>query len=106
MITVNEAIAVYQSVPSVTSLDGADGVKRRALAIEIVRNGSSWNISMPRSETITLASGKTVEANLSPLRAMASDFIAKTVTIGGVDYPIALAFAIINQFYVDAEKNS
>ena len=104
--TIEEAIALYMGIPSLVSSDGDASIKQRAMACEIVRLADTdprgWQIQYPQEKRITLASGDSVPLGIGatspPLYA--SDLIGQTVEIGGQEWPVALAFAIINAVYV------
>ena len=114
--TIEEAVSLYMGIPSLVSADGDATVKQRAMACEIVRlpdiippgettpqpNPQGWRVQYPQERSITLASGEVVPLGIGatspPLYA--SDLIGQTVEIGGQQWPVALAFAIINAVYV------
>lgn len=99
--TIPEAIAIYESVPSIVTTDGDATVKQRAMACEIVRQpDDSWRVQFPQSKTVTLASGKVVPEGIAPISTTSGALIGQTVEIDGQQWPVALAFAIINAVYV------
>ena len=98
--TIQEAIALYESVPSIVSSDGDAATKRQASAVEIVRvDADNWRVSMPQVEVITLPSGKKLSGNVAPINLQSADLIGQTVPIDGQEWPVAMAFAIIAAVY-------
>ena len=114
--TVTEAVALFMSIPSITTEDGDATIKQRAMACEIVRladiippgesisqpDPRGWRVQYPQEKSITLASGEVIPRSIGPTvpPLYASDLIGQTVEIGGQQWPVALAFAIINAVYV------
>lgn len=100
--TIVEAIGLYESVPSIVTTAGDVAIKTRAVAVEIVRQiDDSWRVYYPQEKRITLPDGEIVAKSMAPIRNLKSeDLISETVTIDGQEWPVALAFAIINAVYV------
>lgn len=102
-MTPNEAIALYMGIPSLVTTDGDARVKRRA-SCYINRDGplaDSFTIEFPQVEITTLATGKQLIQPIGSIVVKSEELIGQTVEIGGETYPVALAFAIINQKYLD-----
>lgn len=99
--TIEESIALYQSVPSIVATDGDATIKQRAQAVEIVRQpDDSWRVSFPQVKSVTLASGGVIPLGIGPITTTSTELISQTVNIDGQEWPVALAFAIINAVYV------
>jgi len=100
--TVPEAIDLYNSITSLISPDGDTTTKRQAQSVEIVRLAEDWRIQFTQLDKITLPSGKVIEQTVKPITEFASDIITKTVTTpDGKVWPLAVVFALINQYYKD-----
>lgn len=102
LTSVADALALYDSIPSIIASDGDATIKRRATTCEIIRIGDSSDFEAlyAQHDETTLPSGKTVKEQVAPLRLKASKIAGDTVTINDIEIPIALAFAIINAAYI------
>ena len=102
--TIEEAIALYMGVPSLITQDGDSSVYVRALGTSIQRDGplaSTFTVEYPQVEITTLPSGKQLIQPIAPIRRLKSEDLAtQTVTIGGQEWPVALAMAILAAVYV------
>lgn len=101
-MTPEQAIALYQSIPSLIESEGDATVKRRA-SCYINRDGplsDSFTVEFPQVEITTSATGKQRFQPIGSIVVKSEDLIGQTVTIDGQEWPIALCFAIINAVYV------
>jgi hypothetical protein len=110
-ISLTDALALAAAIPDVITLDGDATAKRRALAVEITRQGANgeWITAIPREELITLTSGKIVTNSLAPFRDPVASVATKTVTLTHPDgrqfiFPVILIQALIGAYYVSREN--
>ncbi len=110
-VSLLDALALAQSIPDVVELDGEVAIKRRALAVEITRQGSGgeWVTAFPREELITLPGGKIARNSLASFRDPVSSVATKTVTLTHPDgrqfiFPVILIQALIGAYYVSREN--
>jgi hypothetical protein len=108
--TIEEAIALYMGVPSLLSLDGDAGLRTRAGSVSIQRThpeSDEFDIEYTQYQIVTFASGRKEYPSLPPIRGLkGSEVSTQTVTLGGQQWPIALAMAILAQKYVDEATRS
>lgn len=101
-MTPEQAIALYMGIPSLIDAEGDATVKRRA-SCYINRDGplaDSFTVEFPQVEITTLSTGRQRVQPIGSIVVKSQDIIGQTVEIGGEQWPVALAFAIINAVYV------
>ena len=80
--TIEESIALYQSVPSIVANDGDATIKQRAQGIEILRQSDdSWNVFFNQVKSITLASGEVIPLGIGRIQTTSTELTGETVTI-------------------------
>ena len=102
--TIEEAYALYQSVPSLITMAGDASVKLRAMNTFITRDSAlsdEFTIEYPQVKIVTLADGEIIVKWIPAIGGLkASALATQTVTIDGQEWPVALAMAILAAVYV------
>jgi hypothetical protein len=113
LISLQDAIALAQSVPDYYNEDGA---KRQAEAIEIVRMrapiadpgetqaSDSWRIQIPRTKLWSLPNGDKISQGMSSHVNQLEQVYTQSVVINDVRIPVILAQAILGAYFVALEK--
>jgi hypothetical protein len=113
LISLQDAIALAQSVPDYYNEDGA---KRQAEAIEIVRirapiadvgetqASDSWRIQIPRTKLWSLPNGDKISQGMASHNNQLEQVYTQSVVINDVRIPVILAQAILGAYFVALEK--